>query len=39
MTMELFGLTLTDLEPIVDEITGVASFVERARESQISLFI
>lgn len=39
MTMELFGLQLSDLEPIVDEVTGVATFVERARESQISLFI
>jgi peroxiredoxin family protein len=39
MTMELYGLQLADLEPIVDEVTGVATFVERARESEISLFI
>lgn len=39
MTMELYDLHLEDLEPIVDEVTGVASFVERARESQITLFI
>ncbi len=39
MTMELFDLTLSDLEPIVDEVTGVASFVERAREAKFSLFI
>ncbi len=39
MTLELFGLTLADLEPIVDEITGVATFIERARESKITLFI
>jgi len=39
MTMELFGLTLADLEPIVDEVTGVATFIERARESKITLFI
>jgi peroxiredoxin family protein len=39
MTLDLFGLTLNDLEPIVDEITGVASFMERARESKVSLFI
>lgn len=39
MTMELFGLQLSDLEPIVDEITGVATFIERARESKISYFI
>jgi len=39
MTMELYGLTLADLEPIVDEVTGVATFVERARQSQVTLFI
>ncbi len=39
MTMELYDLKLEDLEPIVDEVTGVATFVERARESQITLFI
>ena len=39
MTMELYDLKLEDLEPIVDEVTGVASFVERAREAQITLFI
>lgn len=39
MTMELYGIQLEDLEPIVDEVTGVASFVERARESEITLFI
>lgn len=39
MTMELFGMQLSDLEPIVDEVTGVAAFVERAKEGQITLFI
>jgi peroxiredoxin family protein len=39
MTMELYGLQLKDLEPIVNEVTGVATFVERARESEVSLFI
>lgn len=39
MTMELFGIQLSDLEPLVDEVTGVATFIERARESKISLFI
>ena len=39
MTMELYGLQLSDLEPIVDEVTGVATFVERARESEVTLFI
>ncbi|WIG58271.1 MAG: NADH dehydrogenase [Ktedonobacterales bacterium] len=39
MTMELFGIKHEDLEPIVDEVTGVATFVERAKESAITLFI
>jgi peroxiredoxin family protein len=39
MTMELFNLTLEDLEPIVDEVTGVATFIEQARQRQITLFI
>jgi peroxiredoxin family protein len=39
MTMQLFNLKLSDLEPIVDEVTGVATFIERARESKITLFI
>jgi len=39
MTMELFGITLADLEPIVDDVTGVATFVERAKEGNITLFI
>ncbi len=39
MTMELFGIELSDLESIVDDVTGVAAFVERARESRITLFI
>jgi peroxiredoxin family protein len=39
MTMELFDMKLSDLEPIVDEVTGVATFVERAKEGKITLFI
>src|SRR6266571_2856690 len=39
MTMELFGMKLEDLEPIVEDVTGVAVFVERAKEGQITLFI
>ena len=39
MTLDLYGLTLADLEPIVDEITGVATFVERARNGEVTLFI
>jgi peroxiredoxin family protein len=39
MTMELFGMKLEDLEPIVTEVTGVATFVERAKDGRITLFI
>ena len=39
MTMELFDMKLDDLEPIVDDVTGVATFVERAKEGNITLFI
>ncbi len=39
MTMELYGLKLEDFEPIVDDVTGVASFIERAKDSKITLFL
>jgi len=39
MTLELYGLQLSDLEPIVDEVTGVATFMEQAQASQVTLFI
>jgi peroxiredoxin family protein len=39
MTLELFGWTREDLEPIVEDVTGVATFVERAKDSKITLFI
>jgi peroxiredoxin family protein len=38
-TMELFDHKLEDLEDIVDEVTGAASFIERAKDSKITLFI
>jgi len=38
-TMELFGMQLDDLEDIVDEVTGVATFVDRAKDADISMFI
>jgi peroxiredoxin family protein len=38
-TMTLFDLQLEDLEPIVDEITGVAAFIEGARDSAMTLYI
>jgi len=39
MTMELFGHKLADMEDIVEDIAGVATFVETAREGQVTLFI
>jgi peroxiredoxin family protein len=39
MTMELFDMKLSDLEQIVTDVTGVATFVERAKEGRITLFI
>jgi peroxiredoxin family protein len=39
MTMELFGWTLADLDPIVEDTTGVATFVEGATEDKITLFL
>jgi peroxiredoxin family protein len=39
MTMDLYDLKLSDLEPIVEDITGVATFMGRAQESKMSLFI
>jgi peroxiredoxin family protein len=39
MTMELFDMKLEDLEPVVSEVTGVATFVERAKEGKMTLFI
>jgi peroxiredoxin family protein len=39
ITMELFDMKLSDLEPIVTDVTGVATFVERAKEGRVTLFI
>lgn len=39
MTMELFGWTTDDLDPIVEDVIGVATFVEQAKDAQINLFI
>lgn len=38
-TMELFEIKLDDLEDIVDEVTGVANFIDRAKDADISMFI
>lgn len=39
LTMDLWGIKLEDLEPMVEEISGVAAFMERAQESKMTLFI
>ena len=39
MTMELFDMKLEDLESVVTEVTGVATFVDRAKEGKMTLFI
>ena len=39
MTMELFGWTRDDLDPIVEDVIGVAGFVDRAKDAAITLFI
>jgi peroxiredoxin family protein len=39
MTMDLFGLKQTDLDPIVDDVVGAAEFVEEAQKGKITLFI
>lgn len=38
-TMELFGWSLDDLDPIVEEVTGVAVFADEAKDADINLFI
>lgn len=38
-TMELFDMKLEDLEDVVDEITGVATFIDRAKDAEISMFL
>jgi len=39
MTMDLFGLTLDDLEDVVDGVAGVAEFINTAKEGKMTLFI
>lgn len=38
MSMDLFGLTLEDLDDVVDGVAGVAGFLDSAQEEQI-LFV
>jgi peroxiredoxin family protein len=36
---DLLGITKNDLDPIVDEIVGVGTYLAEASESQVTLFI
>jgi peroxiredoxin family protein len=36
---DLLGITKTDLDPIVDEIAGVGTYISEAAESKVTLFI
>ncbi len=38
MTMDLFGIKLEDMEPVVSEVTGVASFIQESEGGTV-LFI
>jgi len=38
-TMELFGIQKEDLEDVVDEVIGVATFIDKAKDAAISMFI
>jgi peroxiredoxin family protein len=39
MTMELFGMQKEDLEDVVDDVIGVATFIDKAKDADISMFI
>ncbi len=39
MTYDLFGMKKEDLVDIIDGVVGVGEFLEKAKESQITLFI
>lgn len=38
-TMEMFDMTMDDLEDVVDEVTGVASFIDRTKDAKITMFL
>jgi peroxiredoxin family protein len=38
-SMEMLGLSKTDLDPLVDGVTGVATFIDRTRSASVSYFI
>lgn len=38
-SMEMMKLTKADLDPLVDGVTGVATFIDRTRSADVSYFI
>lgn len=38
-TMDLMGMTKEHLDPLVDDVVGVAEYIEFARNSEITLFM
>jgi peroxiredoxin family protein len=38
-SMEVLGLSKNDLDPLVDGVTGVATFIDRTRSAHVSYFI
>ncbi len=38
-TMDTFGITKNDLDDFVDEVAGAATFLSKAKDSEITLFI
>lgn len=39
MTMEMFDIHRDDLEPIIDDVSGVAGFIGEAQNAKITLFV
>ena len=38
-SMEVLGLKKDDLDPLIDSVTGVASFVDRTRSANVTYFV
>ncbi len=38
-SMELLGLSKDELDPLVNEVTGVATFIDRTRYARVTYFI
>lgn len=38
-TSDLLGISKNDLDPIVDEVVGIGTYIAEASESQVTLFI